>query len=37
LGNLEAVAITPAEMAEYMKVERERWGDLIRAIGAKVD
>ena len=37
LGNLEAVASTPAEMAEYMKSERERWGDLIRGIGAKVD
>ena len=37
LGNLEAVASTPAEMAQFMKAERERWGNLIRAIGAKVD
>ncbi|MBI2316151.1 MAG: tripartite tricarboxylate transporter substrate binding protein [Betaproteobacteria bacterium] len=37
LGNLETVASTPAQMADYMKAERERWGNLIRAIGAKVD
>ena len=37
LGNMEPVGSTPAEMAQYLKAERERWGDLIRAIGVKVD
>lgn len=37
MGNLEAVGSTPAEMAAFIEVERERWGILIRTIGAKVD
>ena len=37
MGYLDAVGSTPAEMAQFLKVERERWGSLIRAIGAKAD
>lgn len=37
MGNLDAVGSTPAEMAQFLKVERERWGSLIRAIGARAD
>jgi tripartite-type tricarboxylate transporter receptor subunit TctC len=37
MGNLDAVGSTPAEMAQFLKVERERWGGLIRAIGATAD
>lgn len=35
LGNTEAVGGTPAEMALFMKQERERWAELIRLSGAK--
>ena len=35
LGNIEPVGGTPAEMALFMKQERERWGGLVRASGAK--
>ena len=34
---LEPVGDTSAEMAVFLKHESERWGNLIRAIGAKVD
>ncbi|MBI4293455.1 MAG: tripartite tricarboxylate transporter substrate binding protein [Betaproteobacteria bacterium] len=37
MGNLVAVGSTPAEMVRFLKVERERWGNLIRAIGATAD
>lgn len=37
MGNLVAVGSTPAEMAQFLRVERERWGNLIRAIGATAD
>jgi tripartite-type tricarboxylate transporter receptor subunit TctC len=37
MGNLDAVGSTPAEMARFLKIERERWGSLIRAIGARAD
>ncbi len=37
LGNLEPIGSTPAQMGEYIRTERERWGSLIRAIGVKVD
>ncbi|MBI2960866.1 MAG: tripartite tricarboxylate transporter substrate binding protein [Betaproteobacteria bacterium] len=37
MGNLAAVGSTPAEMAQFLKLERERWGNLIRAIGATAD
>ena len=35
LGNIEAVGGTPAEMAVFMKHERERWAELVRVSGAK--
>jgi tripartite-type tricarboxylate transporter receptor subunit TctC len=34
---LEAVGSTPAEMAQVMRADRERWGRVIRATGAKAD
>ncbi|MFM9972595.1 MAG: Bug family tripartite tricarboxylate transporter substrate binding protein [Burkholderiales bacterium] len=39
LGELgfEAGGGTPAEMALFMRQERERWGGVIRAVGAKAD
>ncbi|MBI2317208.1 MAG: hypothetical protein HYU75_09445 [Betaproteobacteria bacterium] len=37
MGNLVAIGSTPAEMAQFLEVERERWGSLIRAIGATAD
>lgn len=37
MGNLEPVGGTPAEMAQFLKVDRERWDSLIRAIGAKAE
>lgn len=37
MGNLVAVGSTPAEMEQFLRVERERWGNLIRAIGATAD
>ncbi|MBI2318094.1 MAG: tripartite tricarboxylate transporter substrate binding protein [Betaproteobacteria bacterium] len=35
LGNIGAVGSTPAEMALFMKQERERWAHLVRVSGAK--
>jgi tripartite-type tricarboxylate transporter receptor subunit TctC len=34
---LEPVGSTPSEMAELMRQDRERWGAVIRATGAKAD
>jgi tripartite-type tricarboxylate transporter receptor subunit TctC len=34
---LETVGSTPAEMAQVMRADRERWGRVIRATGAKAD
>ena len=34
---LEPVAITPEQFAQMMKADLERWGNLVRATGAKVD
>lgn len=33
----EAIGGSPAELAQVMKVERERWGAVIRATGARAD
>ena len=35
--NLEAVGSAPAEMALFMMQERERWGNVIRALGLKIE
>jgi tripartite-type tricarboxylate transporter receptor subunit TctC len=35
--NLEPIGSTPAEMAQVMKRERERWGNVIRASGATAE
>ena len=35
--NLETVGSAPAEMALFMRQERERWGNVIRALGLKMD
>jgi tripartite-type tricarboxylate transporter receptor subunit TctC len=35
--SIEVVGSTPAEMARFMSQERERWGKVIRATGAKAD
>jgi tripartite-type tricarboxylate transporter receptor subunit TctC len=35
--NVEAVGSTPAEAAAFWAQERERWGKVIRATGAKAD
>ena len=37
MGNIEAIGTTPEEMAQFMRIEREKWGKLIRDIGAKAD
>ncbi|OGA58713.1 MAG: hypothetical protein A3G81_12395 [Betaproteobacteria bacterium RIFCSPLOWO2_12_FULL_65_14] len=37
MGNIEAIGTTPEEMAQFMRTEREKWGKLIRDIGAKAD
>ncbi len=37
LGNIEPVGSTPAEMARFMKEEREKWAQLVRVSGAKED
>lgn len=37
MGNVNAVCTTPGETAQFMRSEREKWGNLIRAIGAKAD
>ena len=28
---------TPAEMAVFMRQERERWGGVVKAVGARAD
>ncbi len=33
--SLDAIGNTPAEMAQFLKEERERWGKVIRAAGVK--
>jgi tripartite-type tricarboxylate transporter receptor subunit TctC len=33
MGNIEAVGSTPAEMAAFIKQERERWGAVIHSLG----
>lgn len=35
--NVEAVGSTPAEMTSLMNRERERWGNVIRTTGSRVD
>ncbi len=35
--SLEGVGSTPAELAQFMKEESKRWGDVIRKSGAKAD
>ena len=35
--NVDAVGSTPAEMAQLMKQESERWGNVIRLAGTKAD
>lgn len=37
MGSIEAIGSTPAEMTLFMRNERERWGNLIRVIGATAD
>lgn len=37
MGSIEAIGNSPTEMALFMKQERERYSNLIRAIGAKAD
>ena len=37
MGSIEAIGNSPAEMVLFMRQERERWGNLIRAIGATAD
>jgi tripartite-type tricarboxylate transporter receptor subunit TctC len=34
MGNIEAIGSTPAEMADFMRAERERWAGVIRASSA---
>jgi tripartite-type tricarboxylate transporter receptor subunit TctC len=35
--NFDVVGSTPAEMQQFMRGERERWGQVIRAVGVKVE
>ncbi len=35
--NVDAIGSTPAEMAQFMKQESERWGNVIRVTGTKAD
>lgn len=35
--SIEAIGSTPAEMASWMKQERERWSNVIRATGTKIE
>jgi len=37
MGSIEAVGSSPAEMAVFLKQERERWGKLVRISGARED
>ncbi|MDB5726915.1 MAG: hypothetical protein JWR25_413 [Noviherbaspirillum sp.] len=36
-NSIDAIGNTPAEMTQFMKQERERWGNLIRATGTRVE
>ena len=36
-ANLESIGSTPTELAKFMTQERERWGKVIRATGAKAE
>ena len=36
-GYIDPVGSTPAEMSTLIRQERERWGAVIRATGAKAD
>jgi tripartite-type tricarboxylate transporter receptor subunit TctC len=36
-ASLDAIGSTPTELAKFMAQERERWGKVIRATGAKAD
>ena len=36
-ASLDSIGSTPDELAQFMRQERERWGRVIRAIGAKAD
>jgi tripartite-type tricarboxylate transporter receptor subunit TctC len=36
-NSFDAIGNTSAEMAQFMKQERERWGNLIRATGTRVE
>jgi tripartite-type tricarboxylate transporter receptor subunit TctC len=35
--SMVATGSTPAELAAFMQQERERWGNVIRASGAKAE
>ena len=35
--SVEAITGTPAEMAQFLREERERWGNVIRTTGAKAE
>jgi tripartite-type tricarboxylate transporter receptor subunit TctC len=35
--SIEAIGSTPAEMATFLKQERQRWGDVIRTNGIKAE
>lgn len=35
--SVEVIGGTPAEMAQFIKLEKERWGNVIRATGAQAD
>jgi hypothetical protein len=35
--SVDAISSTPAEMALFMRQERERWGNVIRAAGATAE
>lgn len=36
-ASLDSIGSTPEELAQFMRQERERWGRVIRAIGAKAE
>lgn len=35
--SVEVIGGTPAEMSQFMKLEKERWGNVVRATGAQAD
>jgi tripartite-type tricarboxylate transporter receptor subunit TctC len=37
MGNIESIGSTPEEMATFIKIERTRWGDIIRETGTTAD